>query len=125
MNSDKIYTEKLFSYGTLRYEAVQLATFGRKLIGKPDTLLGFKLKYLDVKDPKVIAMSGEASHPIIGYTGYQRDQIVGMVFDISLKELKQADLYEVAEYKRIPVQLASGLNSWVYVSTVSAAVMLD
>ena len=35
--------EKLFSYGTLRYDTVQLSTFGRKLDGAADTILGFKL----------------------------------------------------------------------------------
>jgi hypothetical protein len=36
-------TEKLFSYGTLQYEAVQLDTFGRTLLGQKDVLLGYRL----------------------------------------------------------------------------------
>lgn len=62
-------TEKLFSYGTLQYEAVQLANFGRKLEGNKDQLPGFELSMLKITDPDVIATSGEAFHPIITYTG--------------------------------------------------------
>lgn len=34
------YIENLFSYGHIRCENVQLATFGRKLTGQPDNLSG-------------------------------------------------------------------------------------
>lgn len=116
MNSENVYSEKLFSYGTLRYEAVQLATFCRKLDGQSDALSGFLFTMVEITDPYVIATSGEALHPIIAYTGNASDRVNGMVFDISLEELKQADSYEVADYKRIGVQLASGIKAWVYVN---------
>ena len=48
-------TEKLFSYGTLQYEAVQLANFGRKLEGNKDQLPGFELSMLEITDPDVNA----------------------------------------------------------------------
>jgi hypothetical protein len=41
--------EKLFSYGTLQQEGVQLATFGRKLEGRPDQLNGYKLGLLEIE----------------------------------------------------------------------------
>ena len=113
-------TEKLFSYGTLRYEPVQLSTFGRKLTGHADLLKGFNLSYVDIKDSDVIATSGESVHPIITHTGNPFDQVSGIVFDISPEELKQADSYEVANYMRINVQLDSGVNAWVYVNKTSA-----
>lgn len=112
------YTEKLFSYGTLRYEAVQLATFGRKLTGNLDTLLGFNLSMVEIKDKGVVETSGDTAHPIITFTGNQTDQVPGFVFDISLEELKNADAYEVDDYKRISVQLQSGVNAWVYVNAL-------
>ena len=59
------YTENLFSYGTLRYENVQLATFGRKLAGQPDNLPGYFLEKLKITDSEVIAKSGEDTHSII------------------------------------------------------------
>ena len=39
-------TELLFSYGTLQLEAVQMATFGRKLTGTRDVLPGFEATLL-------------------------------------------------------------------------------
>ncbi|WP_133127280.1 gamma-glutamylcyclotransferase family protein [Legionella nagasakiensis] len=109
------HTEKLFSYGTLQYEAVQFANFGRKLAGQVDHLPGFKLSTVEITDTNVIAASREKVHPIIFYTGLLSDEVCGMVFDISLNELDQADSYEVKDYKRIQVQLASGIKAWVYV----------
>lgn len=113
---ENIYTEKLFSYGTLQHESVQLATFGRKLQGKPDFLSGFSLTLVEIKDERVIETSGAVAHPIITFTGNQADQVIGFVFDISLEELECADTYEVDDYKRISVQLQSGVEAWVYVN---------
>ncbi|HEV8051373.1 MAG TPA: gamma-glutamylcyclotransferase family protein [Parachlamydiaceae bacterium] len=106
----------LFSYGTLRYENVQLTTFGRKLLGQADSLPGYFLKSIQIKDPDVIKKSGEAVHSIIHFSGNPEDQIAGVVFKISLEELKQSDSYEVSDYKRIQVNLSSGISAWVYVS---------
>ncbi len=106
----EVNTEKLFSYGTLQYEAVQLANFGRK-----DKIPGFSLSMLEITDPDVIATSGEVFHPIVTYTGDSADAVEGMVFDVSIDELKRADAYEVSDYKRNAVQLDSGLSAWVYV----------
>jgi len=47
------YTENLFSYGTLQYESVQLSTFGRKLTGIKDTLIGYRLEMVEITDPSV------------------------------------------------------------------------
>ncbi|MFC3909419.1 gamma-glutamylcyclotransferase family protein [Legionella dresdenensis] len=112
-------TEKLFSYGTLQYETVQLANFGRTLEGNKDQLPGYELAMLEITDPDVIATSGEAFHPIISYTGNSANCVDGMVFDISEEELRCADSYEVADYKRIKVMLSSGISAWVYVNTVT------
>ena len=122
---DDTYTEKLFSYGTLRYEPVQLATFGRKLKGNPDILAGFNLSMLEIKDKSIIEASGEAAHPIITFTGNQTDQIAGVVFEISSEELKQADEYEVKDYKRISVQLQSGMKAWVYVNAKVSSINME
>jgi gamma-glutamylcyclotransferase (GGCT)/AIG2-like uncharacterized protein YtfP len=118
--NDSDCTESLFSYGTLRYENVQLTTFGRKLAGQADSLPEYYLKKVQITDPEVIAKSGENIHSIIHFSGNPQDQIPGMVFKISLKELEQADKYEVADYKRIRVRLLSGTSAWVYVSINSA-----
>lgn len=114
-----VYCEKLFSYGTLRQEEVQFSTFGRKLDGKADVLVGYQLADLEIKDPNVVALSGKAIHQVLIYTGNQADQVYGIVFDISPQELRSADSYEVADYKRIQVKLRSGALAWVYVSVDS------
>lgn len=116
MIMEKNATEKLFSYGTLRYEPVQITTFGRKLYGVPDILKGYRLSTLQIKDVDVVAKSGNAVHPILIYTGNLEDEVKGTVFDISGQELQQADEYEVVEYKRVREQLNSGIFAWVYVS---------
>lgn len=116
MNTKDLYTEKLFSYGTLQYEAVQLSTFGRKLHGVADTLSGYRLSTVQIKDPNVIAISGESVHRVLVPAKDDGEKVSGMVFDITAKELQQADSYEVADYKRIHVQLNSGTYAWVYVS---------
>ena len=41
---------KLFSYGTLQQENVQLATFGRTLVGSKDQLIGYQLGKIDITD---------------------------------------------------------------------------
>jgi hypothetical protein len=106
----------LFSYGTLQQPAVQLATFGRLLVGRPDALPGFALAPLTITDPAVVALSGAAIHTIARRTGNQTDLILGVVFDITFAELDAADAYEVSAV-RIEVELASGTKAFVYVST--------
>jgi hypothetical protein len=107
-------SECLFSYGTLQIESVQLATFGRRLEGKPDALPGFVQSMVRIEDPKVVETSGEALHPIVAFTGRSSDFVTGTVFAISRGELQKADAYEVAAYKRVSVILRSGTRAWVY-----------
>lgn len=111
MTNNLSTTEKLFSYGTLRYEAVQLSTFGRKLTGQADVLAGYRLSMIPINDPSVVEKSGDAEHPIIQFTGNPQDQVAGFVFDVSKEELKQADTYEVAEYTSPVCRMAVILDS--------------
>lgn len=106
--------EKLFSYGTLQIKNVQKETFGRLLVGKKDTLLGYVLSEVKIKDQDVIRKSGKDIHPILKYTGNQLDQVEGTIFEITQEELEQADSYEVEEYARTNGIFKSGLNAWIY-----------
>jgi len=108
-------TEKLFSYGTLQQESVQRANFGRKLRGCPDTLVGWRLSSVRITDPKVLAESGLAVHKIL-VPGEPSEEVNGVVFEVTLAELKAADGYETAAYKRVRVTLHSGTQAWAYVS---------
>lgn len=108
-------TERLFSYGTLQQENVQLATFGRRLKGTPDALVGFAVQMVEIKDPQVVATSGKTHHPGVVRTGRSGDRVPGTVFEITPAELASADTYEVDDYTRIEAELASGGRAWVYV----------
>ena len=116
MSFEENETENLFSYGTLQTEAVQLATFGRRLEGKPDTLTGYSLTTIRVEDQNFVATSGTAYHRNIQFTGVASDQVEGAVFTVTRKELEKVDAYEPADYKRRHVQLKSGINAWVYLN---------
>lgn len=50
-------TEKLFSYGTLQMEKVQLENFRRKLVGHPNILTHYEVRDCLIQDPKVIITS--------------------------------------------------------------------
>lgn len=115
MKNTEDNSEKLFSYGTLRYEEVQLSTFGRRLEGQSDTLKGYKLSQLQITNPDVIAKSGEIIHPVLISTGNENDNVEGTVLAITAHELAAADQYEVSDYKRVEVMLASGMYAWVYI----------
>lgn len=108
-------TERLFSYGTLQLEPVQLAIFGRKLKGTPDVLESYTTLPIEIRDDETVALSGKSQHTIAKFTGNSSDLIHGMVFEITPEELKRADDYEDDAYARASVQLQSGIESWVYV----------
>jgi hypothetical protein len=107
--------EYLFSYGTLQDEAVQLATFGRRLFGEPEILEGFRIDHLKIEDEEVIAASGLRYHLIISPSGRAEDVVTGRGFMVTQAELLQADAYEVDDYKRVEVSLKSGRQAWVYI----------
>ncbi|WP_428023911.1 hypothetical protein [Arcobacter sp.] len=54
--------EKLFSYGTLQMKNVQKETFGRILEGVKDTLVGYVLSEVKIKNKTVIEKSGTDIH---------------------------------------------------------------
>ncbi|MDQ7908178.1 gamma-glutamylcyclotransferase family protein [Phytohabitans sp. ZYX-F-186] len=108
----------LFSYGTLRDPKVQLANFGRELVGREDELPGYRLDVLEIDDPYVLDVSGLARHPIVVRTGDGRDGVAGAVFEVTDAELAAADEYEVDDYERVLATLSSGAEAWVYVRSI-------
>ena len=106
----------LFSYGTLRQANVQLASFGRRLEGRPDALTGFALSPMTITDPNVIAASGASIHTIARPSGNPADRVPGTVFGLSPAELEAADRYEAGPITRIRVRLESGAEAFVYVA---------
>ena len=102
---------KLFSYGTLQQEDVQLATFGRRLTGVSDALVGYRQSIVAIDDPELVRTSGKTHHPIVAFTGVNEDRVPGALFEITDAELAHADEYEVAAYVRVKAPLASGPGS--------------
>ena len=106
--------ELLFSYGTLQQENVQLANFGRLLVGVADSLPNYKIAQIRITDKRVLQQSGKQFHPILQFTGDPKDEVVGTVFELSAEELRRADDYEVDDYQRIKATLKSGHSCWIY-----------
>ena len=111
-------TENLFTYGTLQLEEVQLATFGRRLEGQPDVLIRYRLAIIKIRDEDFVAKSGSAEHRNLQFTGNASDFVEGTVFSVTREELEKSDAYEPDGYERVLVQLKSGTNSWIYLSSL-------
>jgi len=109
----------LFSYGTLQRDAVQLETFGRRLQGWPDEIVGFELAVFHVDDPAFVAKSGKADHAIVRFTGRIECRVSGNVLEVTDAELTKSDAYEPEGYLRVEAALASGNRAWVYAATDS------
>jgi len=118
MHSNEKDSERLFTYGTLQQEQVQLDTFGRRLNGTADALVGYRLRMIRIDDHDFIVASGTADHRNLEFTANTEDVVEGTVFTVTHAELEQADAYEPAGYTRQLVQLRSGLNAWVYLAQV-------
>ena len=105
----------LFSYGTLQLEKVQRELFGRVLAALPDTLTGFALDSITIRNPAVLAASGLEVHNIL-----RRDPcapaIHGVALAITPGDLPAIDAYEGADYVRVAVTLTSGRPAFVYVA---------
>ena len=120
MDHEPEETERLFSYGTLRTEPVQLSTFGRKLKGSPDALPGYRLQMIRITDHDFVATSGAEYHRNLEFTGSTSDLVEGTVFSVTKQELEQADAYEPDGYQRVRVKLRSGTEAWVYLSKLKS-----
>ena len=112
-------TLRLFSYGTLQLERVQLSTFGRLLHGTPDAMVGYRLEPAEITDPDVIAISGTNLHTNLVLSDDPADEVPGTVFEITPAELAAADDYEVDDYQRVSVRLRSGAEAFVYIAPQS------
>ncbi len=108
-------SHRLFSYGTLRQAEVQQALFGRQVETVDDALPGYRVDWLLITDPDVVETSGSDRHPILR-RGAESDSATGAYLELDDDELAAADDYEVDDYARVEVVLASGLQAWAYVA---------
>jgi hypothetical protein len=106
----------LFSYGTLQQDDIQLATYGRRLAGQRDELMGFEPALVKIEDPDLAARLGKTHHNDVRPVADPNSRVAGMVFEITDAELASTDDYEARfDYERIVAGLASGQQAWVYV----------
>jgi gamma-glutamylcyclotransferase (GGCT)/AIG2-like uncharacterized protein YtfP len=109
--------ENLFSYGTLRKDAVQMELFGRLLTGAKDILEGYKIASIEITDEAFPAKGEEKFQRTLIRSNEDADLIEGTVFEISEEELLLADKYEPDNYKRVKINLRSGKAAWIYLVT--------
>lgn len=108
----------LFSYGTLQREDVQRRTFGRRLEGVEDALVGYEPSRVPIQDPQVVASTGSTHHANATFTGREASRVGGTVFEVTDAELARVDGYEAPfAYARVLAPLASGRQAWVYLHT--------
>lgn len=106
----------LFSYGTLQQEEVQLSTFGRKLAGEKDLLVGYEPSLVKIEDPAMAERLKKTHHDNATSTGDDWSSVQGTAFEVTDEELAKADTFEAQfHYVRVKVGLASGKSAWVYV----------
>jgi hypothetical protein len=84
---DDVSMPLLFSYGTLQQEDVQLATFGRRLGGQADALVGFEPSSVRIEDPRVAATLGKTHHANVKFNGRDESRVPGSVFEVTDAEL--------------------------------------
>ena len=99
-------TVSLFSYGTLQYKDLQIATFGHELTGREDSLPGYV---------RAITETGGVLYFNVKPSSSPEDSVSGTLFEITEQELAAADQYEKErQYRRILVTLRSGVQAWAY-----------
>lgn len=113
----------LFCYSSLQQPGVQQVTFGRRLAAEEDRLPGYRLVLgrLRITDPDVLVASGSERHPVVVPTGDVGEGVGGTVLTVTAEELAAADAYEVADYRRERVRLASGRTAWAYVAASASS----
>ncbi|HUE64172.1 MAG TPA: gamma-glutamylcyclotransferase family protein [Rhizomicrobium sp.] len=103
--------EKLFSYGTLRQAKIQRALYGRVVETKPDAIMGYCIRVVQLTDWKYAQISGgDLQWTIEKGPG----DIEGSVLLLTPDELVHTDEYEPKEYGRVKVPLRSGGEAWAY-----------
>ena len=106
--------ELLFSYGTLQKEKTQKELFGRILQGSADTLKGYKVSSIEIKDEKFLAKGEQKNQLTAIVSANEKDSIKATALELTEEELLLVDKYEPAGFTRIRVELESGTQAWIY-----------
>jgi gamma-glutamylcyclotransferase (GGCT)/AIG2-like uncharacterized protein YtfP len=117
MEAVAMETKRLvFSYGTLQDEEVQRSMYGRALQGRRDELACAECHVITIADSAVIAATGSAQHANLDFNEKSESRVAGTLLELTEAELAATDAYEeLADYKRIEVELVSGTTAWTYI----------
>lgn len=111
----------LFAYGSLQRPDVQLATFGRYLVGGDDELPQYHLARVPIEDAQVAEEFGAPFFSNAQFDGTDASKLAGTAFEMTDDEIARADGYEARyAYMRVLVRLSSGRTAWVYVHQPTA-----
>lgn len=106
----------VFAYGSLQEDGVQRKMYGRAIECRRDELGGVERKIIRLEDRAAVAATGHAEHANLEFCGRSDSRVQGTVLEISDAELATTDKFEeLADYKRIEVQLVSGTRAWAYI----------
>ena len=94
MGGNEQRDQRLFSYGTLRQENVQLTLFGRRLGASRISLPATRFPPSRSRILKLSDRAGLETHPIRVAAGNPALEVAGTVFLLSAAELEAADDYE-------------------------------
>jgi gamma-glutamylcyclotransferase (GGCT)/AIG2-like uncharacterized protein YtfP len=108
----------VFSYGSLREEAVQISIFGRVVRTEPDELVDCIRTLIEVPTWHKAAAQGLTHYANIEYAPGSGNRVAGVVLELTDGEIAVCDAYEQdADYVRVVAILASGRSAWVYRSS--------
>jgi gamma-glutamylcyclotransferase (GGCT)/AIG2-like uncharacterized protein YtfP len=105
----------VFSYGSLREEAVQIAIFGRVVRIEPDELIDSVRTLVAVPKSHKAAAAGLTHYANVEDAPGSGSRVPGVVLELTEPQIAVCDAYEKdADYVRVPAILASGRRAWVY-----------
>lgn len=106
-------TTMVFSYGSFTQPRVHRKVYGRRLIGRLDSLPGYRLTLIEVPSDTsgVIGLTSQPAATL----GDEDDVIAGMLYEINDLELAAVDAVNSGTFVREWVTLTSGESAWVFV----------
>lgn len=107
------------AYGSLLLPRTQLRVFGRLMVGAPDQLVGYGLRWLACDDATFIRDTGLTGYPAAMEMSGAEQAFVGQRLILKARDWPRADQYEGAEYRRVCRRLASGQQAWVYLDATT------
>lgn len=106
----------LFSYGSFTQPGVHQRVYGRRLIGRLDSLPGYRLRLIEVPDDQTGTLGLTRQPAAVAATA--DDLVAGMLYTVDEAELAAVDAVNARLFTREWVTLASGESAWVFVARV-------